>query len=145
MKPSVLLIAGVLWWLPMAGAMAQDAAAGEQAARKCMACHDFSEGGGNRVGPPLFGIVGRPAAALPGFGYSATLVTMGTDAGLVWTPDKLDTFLENPRAFVPGTKMAFAGIRREAERANIIAYLISLSPDYVPRGRPPAPPPPPFH
>lgn len=96
---------------------------GASAAKKCAACHNFQEGAGAKVGPDLYGIVGRPVASVAGFAYSAAMKAKGGD----WTPQALNTFLTNPKAAVPGTAMAFAGIPKEAERADLIAYLNSLS------------------
>jgi len=98
------------------------AAEGEKAVRVCSACHLFQEGGGNRVGPNLYGIVGREVASVEGFRYSSALQEYGGE----WTYEKLNCFLENPRECVAGTSMAYAGVKDEAKRANIIAYLASL-------------------
>jgi cytochrome c len=99
-----------------------DVGKGENAAKKCAACHTFDKGGPNRVGPNLFGVVGR-AKASPGagFNFSAALKAKGGD----WSIDDLNKFLLNPKAFVPGTAMAFAGLPRGSERADILAYLNS--------------------
>lgn len=96
---------------------------GASAAKKCAACHNFQEGAGAKVGPDLYGIVDRPVASVAGFGYSAAMKAKGGE----WTPLALNKFLTNPKADVPGTAMAFAGIGKEAERADLIAYLNSLS------------------
>ena len=122
-------------------ATAQDAVAGEAAFRKCLACHAVGEAAAHKIGPVLNGVVGRAAATQEGFYYSSFMTAAGAD-GLVWTEQALSLFLANPREFLPGTSMTFAGVRNEAERANIIAYLTTLSPDYVPpaRTRNPAPP-----
>lgn len=96
---------------------------GATQAKKCAACHNFQEGAGAKVGPDLYGIVDRPVASVAGFGYSAAMKAKGGE----WTPLALNKFLTNPKADVPGTAMAFAGIGKEAERADLIAYLNSLS------------------
>lgn len=101
---------------------------GQAAAKKCAACHNFQEGAGAKVGPDLYGIVGRPVASAEGFSYSAGMKAKGG----TWTPEALNTFLTSPKAAVPGTAMAFAGIPKEAERADLIAYLNSLSHDPKP-------------
>jgi cytochrome c len=102
---------------------AADAAAGETAFRRlCAACHIVTAEGRRGVGPSLFGVVGRKAGTLEGFRYS----NAKRDANLVWAPETLDPYLTNPREFMPGTTMAFAGIRNDAERANVIAYLQTL-------------------
>lgn len=98
-----------------------DAAKGAGIAGKCKACHTFDNGGPNRVGPNLFGIVGRQAATHDGFTYSDAMKAHGA-----WDEPALFAFLENPRAVVAGTKMAFGGIKNPAERADLIAYLKTL-------------------
>lgn len=102
---------------------AQDVAAGETAFRRlCAACHIVTAEGRRGVGPSLFGIVGRKSGTVEGFRYSSA----NQNANVVWTPEQLDKYLINPREFMPGTTMAFAGIRNESERANVVAYLQSL-------------------
>jgi cytochrome c len=96
-----------------------DPGRGEAAARKCAACHTFAKGEPNKVGPNLWGIVGRPRASVPNFNYSAAMKgKSGT-----WTIEELNTYLVNPKAMVPGTTMNFAGVPRGAERADLIAFL----------------------
>jgi cytochrome c len=100
-------------------ARAADAEAGEKDFKKyCTACHTVEEGK-NRVGPSLFGVVGRPSGSISGFAYSPAMKA----AGITWTADKLDTYLADPKATVPGNKMTFAGVKNEAERADLIAFL----------------------
>lgn len=96
-----------------------NASAGEAAFKKCTACHTIEAGGPNRTGPNLHNIVGADIAHHGNFGYSSDLA----NAEGVWTYERLDTFLASPRSIYPGTKMSFAGVRREAERADLIAYL----------------------
>ena len=96
---------------------------GEQAAKKCAACHDFTKGGPNKVGPNLFGIVGDKKGEGRGFNFSAAMKGKGG----TWTIDDLNKFIDNPKGFVPGTAMGFAGIQKDSERADVIAYLNSLS------------------
>lgn len=97
---------------------AADAAAGEGLWRNCRACHAL-EAGKNGTGPSLFGVVGRTVDSAEGYAYSGALVA----AFDVWTPDHLNTFLENPKGAAPGTKMTFKGIANAEDRANLIAYL----------------------
>jgi cytochrome c len=100
-----------------------DTGRGENAAKKCQACHTFNKGGRNLVGPNLWGVVGRPKASEAGFNYSAALKAKGG----TWTIDDLNQFINNPRGYLPGTNMTFAGIQRGSERADVLAYLNSLS------------------
>ena len=109
----------------MAVGIPGDAEAGERTFRKCQACHAVGEGAANKVGPVLNGVIGRTAGTLEGFDYSDAMIEKG-EGGLVWSPETLDTYLEKPRDVVPGTKMAFAGLRKEDERQNVIAYLATF-------------------
>ncbi len=108
---------------------AADAGAGESVAKKCTACHTFEKGGANKIGPNLWGVVERPIAAADGFGYSDGLKAKSGEA---WTYDHLNAFLTKPKEFAPGTKMTFAGVKKPEDRANLIAYLRSLSDTPVP-------------
>jgi len=101
---------------------------GATAAKKCAACHTFEKGGPNRVGPNLFGVVERARASEPGFNYSAAMKAKGGK----WTYDDLNKFIANPKGFVPGTAMGFAGIPKDSERADVIDYLHTLADSPVP-------------
>jgi cytochrome c len=101
---------------------------GANAAKKCAACHTFEKGGPNRVGPNLFGIVERDRATQAGFNYSAAMKGKGGK----WSYDDLNKFISNPKGFVPGTAMGFAGIQKDSERADVIGYLRTLADSPVP-------------
>jgi cytochrome c len=105
-----------------------DAGRGENAAKKCAACHTFNKGGRPLVGPNLWGVVGRPKGSEAGFNYSAAIKSKGGN----WTIDDISQFITNPKAFIPGTNMTFAGVPRATERADIIAYLNGLSDNPAP-------------
>lgn len=109
-----------------------DADAGQQAFRPCAACHTPDEGGANRVGPNLWNIVNRPIAAHEGFSFSAALREFSQGGTEVWDYEHLSGFLQSPRNYVPGTSMAFAGIRNLQQEANLIAYLRTLSDNPAP-------------
>jgi len=108
-----------------------DPAAGEAAARKCTGCHNFAQGAGNKQGPELYGVVGRPEGAHPDFAYSDALLAHKAN-GDVWSYENLNAFLTSPKGYAPGTKMSFPGIKDDKERAGVIAYLATLSATPVP-------------
>ncbi len=97
---------------------------GEAIAKKCGACHTFVKDGPNKVGPNLWGIIGRQRASSAGFGYSEALQKL---AGTPWTYEEINKFISNPKAYAAGTKMSFAGLAKPEERANVIAYLRTLA------------------
>jgi len=114
-----------LVFLPVAG-FAADVAKGEKVFRKCKACHAVGDGAKNKVGPMLNGVIGRSVAGVEGFKYSKVLVALGEE-GKAWTEEELAAFLEKPRAYAKGTKMSFGGLRKEADRADVIAYLATFT------------------
>lgn len=99
-----------------------DQARGQKAAKLCAACHTFGEGQANRIGPNLHAIVGKNLASVDGFAYSEALKSKGG----AWGYEELSAFLANPKAFAPGTKMAYAGLKNDKKRADLILYLRSL-------------------
>ena len=114
------VVASCAMVLAGASASAQgDAAKGERVYKKCKACHTLEEGGKNKVGPNLFGILGRAAGTVEGFKYSPAML----ESGIVWDAEILDRYLEKPKTVVPKGKMAFPGLKKEGDRADIITYL----------------------
>ncbi|MEF0942751.1 c-type cytochrome [Rhizobium sp. BR 362] len=104
-----------------------DAKAGESIFKKCQACHDGTKGGPNKVGPDLWGVVDRPIASHEGFAYSSAMKDFSKGSSEKWTYDHLYHFLEAPKKFIAGTAMGFAGLPKEEDRANVIAYLRTLA------------------
>ncbi|MBK3732589.1 cytochrome c [Azospirillum brasilense] len=113
------LIAGIA--MGAGAAQAADAAAGKDVFKQCMACHT-AEQGKNKVGPSLFGVVGRPAASIDGFKYSKPMQEKAA-GGLVWTPDNLKSYITAPKEVVPGGTMAFAGIKDAGKVDDLVAFL----------------------
>lgn len=99
-----------------------DAASGLKAAKACFACHTYDKGGDNKTGPNLYGVVGAKAGSHAGFAYSGAFEGKGA-----WTYEALDAFLKKPKDYAPGTKMTYAGIKNDKKRANVIAWLRTLS------------------
>lgn len=119
MRLSVLFLATAALGLASVPALAAgDAALGEKVFIKCKACHDATEGK-NKVGPTLKGVVGRKAGTVEGFTYTDA----NKNSGITWDEATLAEYLKDPKAKVPGTKMAFAGLKDQAEIDNVIAYL----------------------
>jgi cytochrome c len=114
-----------------------DVNAGQTSAKKCEACHTLLKGQPAKVGPNLYGVVGNHAAHMEGFKYSQAMLDEQAK-GLHWGFEELDHFITAPKAFVPGTAMGFAGIKNDTERANVIAYLRTLSDNPVPLPAPDA-------
>jgi cytochrome c len=101
-----------------------DPAKGQAQAKACLACHVFDKGGANKTGPDLWDVVDRPIAAHEGFSYSDDMKTHSSDK---WTYENLNKFITNPKGFVPKTKMTFGGIKRDQARADLLAFLRTLS------------------
>jgi cytochrome c len=101
-----------------------DPAEGANVAKQCAACHTFDKGGANRIGPNLYGVIGSHPAEVPGFTFSKALEGIKDK---VWNYEELNEWLANPKAFAPGTKMTFAGLRKPEQRADVIAFLRSKS------------------
>ena len=121
-----LLVAGIAALTVMSAGIAHaagDAAEGKKVfTRVCGACHTDEANGPRKLGPTLFGVVGRKAGTVEGFRYS----TANKNSGITWAPDVLDEYLKDPKAKIPGTIMAFAGLKNDTERQNVIAYLETL-------------------
>ena len=96
-----------------------DVASGEKIFKKCVACHSINKGGRNKIGPALYNVVGRAVGGVDNYKYSKTLATYGKE----WTFEELNGFLTKPSVYLKGTKMSYAGLRKEKDRASIIKYL----------------------
>jgi len=116
----VLMAAALLAFA--AEAHAADVNSGKQVFNRCAICHSNTKGAPNRIGPNLFGVVGRKAGTYTGYSYSSAMKGFGKQ----WTPQLLDTYLTKPGVTVPGTKMSFAGIASKGQRTDLIAYLQTL-------------------
>ncbi len=112
----------------LAQSPAGDPAKGANVFKKCMACHAVGEGAKNKVGPELNGIIDRKMGAVEGFNYSDTLKEHNAK-GDTWTAEVLSKYLENPKAYMPGVKMVFAGLPKETDRADLLAYLSGFNAD----------------
>ncbi len=105
-----------------------DMAAGKKLLKRCASCHDLAQGGPNKIGPNLWDVVGADVASHDGYSYSAALSAVGGE----WSYEALDAFLAKPKDFAPGTKMTFAGLKKPADRANVIGFLRMLSENPAP-------------
>jgi cytochrome c len=121
---SPALIAAALA-LSSTAAGAQDLKAGEQSFRKCLPCHAVGEGAANKVGPELNGLDGRKAGSAPNYSYSEA----NKESGIVFNEEVFKEYIKDPMGKIPGTKMAFPGIKNETEIANLWAYLKQFGPD----------------
>lgn len=126
------LAALTLMTLAPAAHAAGDAEKGERIFRKCAACHTAATDGPRKAGPNLHGVVGRTIGTVEGFAYSDALKTAG-EAGEVWSEEQLDAFLTDPRAMYKGHKMSFAGLKKEEERADLIAWLKTQGSEAAPQ------------
>ena len=106
-------------------ALAQDAAAGKTSFNKCLACHAIGDGAKNKVGPELNGLDGRKSGSAPGYSYSDA----NKNSGITWNKDVFLEYIKDPKAKIPGTKMAFAGIKSEKEANDLWAYVSQYGPD----------------
>jgi cytochrome c len=125
----VLALGAFLAFAPATGAFAQqagDPAAGQRVFNQCRACHTIEQGGPNRVGPNLHGVIGRKAGSVEGFRYSANLKQLG-EGGHTWNEETLRPYLQNPKAVAPQGIMAFPGIRNEQQLSDVIAYVKQAS------------------
>ena len=98
-----------------------DISHGEKVFKKCSACHMIVSGGKNMIGPNLWGVIGRNAAAISDYNYSKAMIAYGKE----WTFEEMNSYLIKPQAYIKGTKMAFAGLRKEKDRASVILYMNS--------------------
>jgi cytochrome c len=114
---ALALLAGAV-----SGAQAADAAKGKEIFKRCVICHSDTKDGGNKLGPNLFGVVGRKAGAVADYSYSAPL----KNSKLVWTEANLAKWTAGPARLVPGTKMVFPGISSKNQQADLVAYLATL-------------------
>jgi cytochrome c len=122
----LVLASAALATFAMAGqAAAQDVAAGERSWNKCRACHQIGETAKNGVGPLMNGIIGRKSGSVAGYNYTDA----NKNSGLTWTPEVFAEYIKNPRAKIPGTKMAFAGISNEQEIKDLTAFLAQFGDD----------------
>jgi cytochrome c len=122
---SVALLATILLAGPVA---AGDAALGKAVFKKCMACHEIGEGAKNKVGPELNGLFGRAAGSVPDYAYSDA----NKNSGIVWSEEIFAKYIRDPRGLVKGTKMTFAGLKKDGEIADLIAFLKEFGPDGKP-------------
>jgi cytochrome c len=120
-----LFIAGIVVLTSATASMAQDAAAGEKAFAICKACHQLGETAKNSVGPVLNGIIGRKAGTFAGYNYSDA----NKNSGLTWDEATFREYIKDPKAKVPGTKMAYAGMKDEQKVSDLLAYLKQYGPD----------------
>jgi len=124
-KLTLSLLVSVASIAAASGAQAQDVAAGETSFHKCMACHSIGDGAKNKVGPELNGLDGRKSGTVPDYNYSDA----NKNSGITWNEAQFKEYIKDPRAKVPGTKMAFAGIKNEKEVNDLWAYVSQFDKD----------------
>jgi cytochrome c len=125
MRTRLLTISAFVFAASTQASLAQDLAAGETSFKKCLPCHAIGEGATTKVGPVLNGLDGRKAGSVPDYTYSDA----NKNSGITWNEASFKEYIQNPMAKVPGTKMAFAGIKSENEITNLWAYLKQFGPD----------------
>ncbi len=118
----ISVLSAALVWSASAAYADGDVAHGEQVFKQCKVCHTIGPGAKASVGPAQNGVVGSKAGSRPGYNYSAAMKEAG-EKGIVWDEETLDKYLTDPKAMVPGTKMAFPGLKNEKDRQDVIAYL----------------------
>jgi cytochrome c len=124
-KPTSSALIVIAAMAAASGAQAQDAAAGKASFNKCLACHAIGEGAKNKVGPELNGLDGRHSGTAPDYNYSDA----NKNSGITWNKEQFLEYIKDPKAKIPGTKMAFAGIKNETEANNLWAYLSQFDKD----------------
>jgi cytochrome c len=122
MRFSAIALAALGFFVTASSAQAGDTAKGKIVFQRCAICHMVTKGGGNGLGPNLFGVVGRKAGTVAGFSYSAAM----KNSGIVWSADKLRAYVAHPAQLVPGNRMAFAGITDPGQQGDVVAYLSTL-------------------
>lgn len=126
MRSTIALVTAFLLFPAISAAAEGDAEKGAKIWRKCTACHEIGPGARKKNGPPLNDLIGRPVAGFVDYSYSKAMIEAG-DGGLLWSEETLDAFLTRPKSFIPKTKMSFSGLKRDQDRADVIAFLSSYS------------------
>src|SRR5246500_3057648 len=124
-KLTLSVLAAFISLAAASNALAQDTAAGESSFKKCLPCHSIGEGAKNKVGPLLNGLDGRKSGTVEGFSYTDA----NKNSGITWSKEQFLDYIKDPKAKIPGTKMAFAGIKNEKEAGDLWAYLSQFGPD----------------
>jgi cytochrome c len=124
-KLTLSVLAAFISLAAASNALAQDTAAGESSFKKCLPCHSIGEGAKNKVGPLLNGLDGRKSGTVEGFSYSDA----NKNSGITWSKEQFLDYIKDPKAKIPGTKMAFPGIKNETEANNLWAYISQFQAD----------------